>query len=64
MPSVGNYFQLHMFYILGIAIVILGAVLTYGMIKTGRPSECERKQLERKSLEAQRRDDPQKTSTR
>jgi hypothetical protein len=64
MPSVGNYFQLHMFYIWGIAIVILGAVLAYGMIKTGRLSRRERKQLERNTLEAQRRDDPQKTSTR
>jgi hypothetical protein len=64
MPSVGNYFQLHMFYILGIAIVLLGAALAYGMMKTGRLSRRERRQLERNALEAQRRDDPQKTSTR
>jgi hypothetical protein len=53
-----------MFYIWGIAIVLLGAVLAYGMIKTGRLSQRQRKQLERNALEAQRRDDPQKTSTR
>jgi hypothetical protein len=64
MPSVGNYFQLHMFYILGVAIVLLGVVLAYGMMKTGRLSQRERKQLDRNALEAQRRDDPQKASNR
>jgi hypothetical protein len=64
MPSVGNYFQLHIFYILGISIVLLGAVLAYGMIITGRLSRRERRQLERNALEAQRRDDPQKRSMR
>jgi hypothetical protein len=64
MPSIGTYVQLHMFYIWGIAIVLLGAALYYGMLKTGRLSRHERKQLERNAVEAQRRDDPQKTSTR
>jgi hypothetical protein len=63
MPSVGNFLQLHMFYIWGIAIVLLGIALAYGMMKTGRLSRRERKQLERNAREAQRRDDPQKTSS-
>ena len=52
MPNVGNYFQLHMFYIWGVAIVLLGIVLAYGMMKTGRLSRRERMQLERNALEA------------
>jgi hypothetical protein len=60
MPSVGTYFQLHMFYILGIAIVVLGAVLAYGMMKSGRLSRRERVQLDRNTVAAQNRDDPQK----
>ena len=53
-----------MFYIWGIAIVLLAVVLAYGIMKTGRLSRRQRKQPERNALEAQRRDDPQKTSTR
>jgi hypothetical protein len=60
MPSVGTYFQLHMFYIWGVAIVVLGAVLAYGMMKSGRLSRRERVQLDRNTAAAQNRDDPQK----
>jgi hypothetical protein len=61
MPNVGNYTEMHMFYIIGIAIVILGGVLAYGMMRTGRLSRRERTQLEQNARFAQRRDDPQKS---
>jgi hypothetical protein len=62
MPSVGNYAQLHMFYIWGLAILLLGGVLAYGMLRTGRLSRRELKQLEQNAREAQRKNDPQKRS--
>ena len=53
MPNVGNYTEMHMFYIIGIAIVILGGVLAYGMMRTGRLTRRERTQLEHLSGNAE-----------
>jgi hypothetical protein len=55
-----GHISMQMLYIWAIAIVVLGAVLVYGIKKSGRLSRREREQLDENTRLAQRRDDPQK----
>jgi hypothetical protein len=52
--------SVEMFYIWGFAIIVLGAVLLYGMRKGGHLRRSERARLDRNTRDAQVRDDPQK----
>jgi hypothetical protein len=49
-----------MFYIWGLAIIVLGVALFYGMRKSGHLRRSERARLEHNARAAQVRDDPQK----
>ena len=60
MLSVGDYYTANMIYIWGIAIVLLGAIIAYGMMRSGRLGRRERRQLDENTRAAQNRDDPQK----
>lgn len=55
-----GHISMQILYIWAIAIVVLGAVLAYGIKKSGRLSRHEREQLDENTRLAQRRDDPQK----
>ena len=55
-----GHLSVEMLYVLGFAVIALGAVLYYGMRKSGNLRRSERAQLERNTLVAQVRDDPQK----
>jgi hypothetical protein len=57
-----GHISMEMLYIWAIAIVVLGAVLAYGIKKSGRLSRREREHLDENTRLAQRRDDPQKRS--
>jgi hypothetical protein len=54
--------SVELFYLLGVGIVILGAALAFGIMRTRRLSRRERERLDENTRLAQRRDDPQKTS--
>lgn len=55
-----GHLSVELYYILGFGIIALGAVLFYGMKKSGELSRSERARLDRNTSEAQARDDPQK----
>jgi hypothetical protein len=55
-----GHWSVGMFYIWGIAIIVLGLVLLYGVRKSGHLRRSERAQLDRNTVKAQVRDDPQK----
>ena len=57
-----GHISMQMLYIWAIGIVILGAVLAYGIKKSGRLSRRETEQLDENTRLAQRRDDPKKRS--
>jgi hypothetical protein len=50
----------NMFYLWGICIIILGAVIFYGLRKAGSLRRSERAQLDQNTRATQARDDPQK----
>jgi len=59
-----GHLSVQLFYIIGIGIVVLGAVLAYGMWKSGKLNSREKNQLEHNTRLAQERDDPNKTPSR
>jgi hypothetical protein len=54
--------QISTFWVWGIAIVILGLVLAYGIAKSGRLRRSEREKLERNTVATQQREDPRKST--
>jgi hypothetical protein len=55
-----GHMSVDMFYIWGLAIIVLGAVLLWGMRRGGNLRPGERATLDRNTQSAQVRDDPQK----
>jgi hypothetical protein len=54
--------QVSTFWVWGIAIVILGVVLAYGIAKSGRLRRSEREKLDRNTVATQQREDPRKST--
>jgi hypothetical protein len=54
--------QVSTFWVWGIAIVILGLVLAYGIAKSGRLRRTEREKLDRNTVATQQREDPRKST--
>jgi hypothetical protein len=52
-----------MFWILLVGVVVLGAILFYGITRTSGLSRRERNELEKNTLKAQQREDPAKQTS-